>query len=233
MQAEREGWEREGERVRFQLPVPLHAPARAPPRVQPHRFPYFSVAPLRVNAGMFDLSCRVCAQGAAGSLLPTSEASLLLPRETAALEAPVSFPNNHSRARCSSELRREPERLSVEHARRGVCHRRAPMPLGGLLGSPGQRLRWVPLAHQPLAGPAQAGFLLRFLPEPADPPLELSAFLFIIPPGIKYEPRSRLPSGTVRPHHLSDGEPARPWEKNMYFRPAGRSFARPITQRKQ
>lgn len=96
-----------------------------------------------------------------------------------------------------------------------MCHRCALITPGGLRGSQGQRLRWVPLdaAHQPLAGPAQARFLLHFLPQPVYPPLELFAFFFIIPPRIKYEPRSRLPSGTVRPHPPLDREPACPWKK--------------------
>lgn len=61
---------RDGERGRagrlhFLLHAPLHALARAPPRVQPHIFLQRSPdGPLRVNAGMLDLSCHVCDGGA-------------------------------------------------------------------------------------------------------------------------------------------------------------------------
>lgn len=65
MEAERDGERGRARRHHFLLPAPLRALARAPPRVQPDIFLRCSPdGPLRVNAGMFDLSCHVCAGGA-------------------------------------------------------------------------------------------------------------------------------------------------------------------------
>lgn len=77
---EREGWGQAG-RLHFLLSAPLRAPARAPPRVQPHIFLATDLSKL-FNAGIFNLSCRVCTGGAgapvgirqlpAGSLIPAT-----------------------------------------------------------------------------------------------------------------------------------------------------------------
>lgn len=156
------------------------------------------------------------------------------------IAAPPAFLNIQPRARCSHKLHQELEIHSFDCARRGVCHRRAleclvSFPRGreepccaSAASVPSRGCQALPAtatAHQPLAGLAQGHFLLHFLPQPLDSPSKLSVFFFIIPAGIEYdcshkELRSRLPSGLVCPHHLSDQEPACPW-KNMYFRPLG------------